>query len=490
MREIVTLNGHKHAVTHILVDAAGRYIFSGSVSDNTILIWDGLSFTCEKQIENVNVSSMVLSHNALVVGSFKAPFLRVWKVKYAVPQSKQVNKSSSVSTNFTSKNIKHALMFSIASSDALLLPDNDTANEFVAKISPDFMISPEEQIVAVRSSRWAFSVLKGGAYVALKAVIEPKYVEEEEARAIVSRWFVQYDRPDAQYISNLTNICPLLEKRNSQVIFGSALNTTLRTGSSTGSLKSGGGGGSFTAGAQSFKQVMAAKRLNRANSNASNSSASRTSSTVSPDKTNPRNKALHTAYSSSAATVNMHTNAYRGVVYRIESEGEETDESVLQVTCDEDVMNAIQGLEKFSPQNKQQQQFRANSKSPSKEFKRTDKHTITTTSEEESDALEEDAVSEDSSVVRLRAYRADRHKKTKSRGHFSSSDDDESDGERVKYFGAGVVKTRPLGIEEMQQRGGEVVQHNVDAVVATRQRKLRPRLVHHLNDTSSSSGGE
>jgi hypothetical protein len=168
------------------------------------------------------------------------------------------------------------------------------------------------------------------------------------------------------------------------------------------------------------------------------------------------------------------------------------------VTCDEDVMNAIEGLEKFSPQNKAHnlQQQHSNKLPADEGFRRTDRRAITTSEESDQhdgDADDAAALSEDSSVVRRREYLADRHKTTKNRAHFSSSSgSDESDGERVRYFKAGVIQTRRVSVEEVQhqQSGAEEEDETCyyeGSGISTRQRRLRPRMVHHLNDASSSS---
>lgn len=81
MKEIASLIGHEKAITQILVDAAGRYIFTGSAAEKKIKIWDGLTFTLEKQFDDVNIGSMVLGENCLMVSSFRPPFLRLWRDK-------------------------------------------------------------------------------------------------------------------------------------------------------------------------------------------------------------------------------------------------------------------------------------------------------------------------------------------------------------------------------------------------------------------------
>ncbi len=88
----------------------------------------------------------------------------------------------------------------------------------------------------------------------------------------------------------------------------------------------------------------------------------------------------------------------------------------------------------------------------------------------------------DDSAEWLKRYKAERRKPGRRREHFSSSD--ESESEKVVYFGQGVLKGRIPTAEEVAVKAAEVVQQQVE-VIHNRQNLLRPRLVYHLNDYSS-----
>ena len=80
MREVVCLKGHSKAVTDVFVDAAGRFFITSSKGDKSILIWDGLSFRCEKQILDVSIGSINIGDNLIVVSSISNPFVRFWGI--------------------------------------------------------------------------------------------------------------------------------------------------------------------------------------------------------------------------------------------------------------------------------------------------------------------------------------------------------------------------------------------------------------------------
>ena len=67
MREIVCLKGHTKAVTDVFADAAGRFFITASRGDKSILLWDGLTFRCEKQILDVSIGSINIADNLIVV---------------------------------------------------------------------------------------------------------------------------------------------------------------------------------------------------------------------------------------------------------------------------------------------------------------------------------------------------------------------------------------------------------------------------------------
>ena len=78
MKEVVCLRGHTKAITDVFVDAAGRFFITSSKGDKSILIWDGLTFNCEKQITDVSIGSIHIGDNLIVVSSISNPFVRFW----------------------------------------------------------------------------------------------------------------------------------------------------------------------------------------------------------------------------------------------------------------------------------------------------------------------------------------------------------------------------------------------------------------------------
>ena len=88
--------GHSRAITHIVADAAGRFILTASPSERKILIWDALSFICEGKLNDVGVGSMVLATDTLLVSTAKPPFIRLW----CVPTDKIIRKGRQLGANF------------------------------------------------------------------------------------------------------------------------------------------------------------------------------------------------------------------------------------------------------------------------------------------------------------------------------------------------------------------------------------------------------
>ena len=164
MREIATLlNAHEKAVTQIVVDAAGRHIFSASAGAKQIKIWDGLSFTVERQIDDINVGCLALAPNCFLVGSVRAPFFRIWKCKN--------NRSASSSVT--------ALM---ARSPSNSNRDSNSDNVF------------DIGIVTYRNPRWLTYVLLGRTPPP-KSLIKAITIDDDTLN-VISRWSLQYIRPD------------------------------------------------------------------------------------------------------------------------------------------------------------------------------------------------------------------------------------------------------------------------------------------------------
>lgn len=166
MREVATLvNAHEKAVTQIVVDAAGRHIFSASSGAKQIKIWDGLSFTVESQIDDINVSCIALAPDCFLVGSVRAPFFRMWKCK----------------NNLNPTNTTTILM---ARSPANSNHDANNNNNDRSDIG----------IVTYRNPRWCTSVLLGKP-PPTKSLVKA-ITTDDDTPSVLNRWSLQYIRPD------------------------------------------------------------------------------------------------------------------------------------------------------------------------------------------------------------------------------------------------------------------------------------------------------
>jgi hypothetical protein len=173
MREIATLlNAHEKAVTQIVVDAAGRHIFSASAGAKQIKIWDGLSFTVEMQIDDIFVGCLALAPNCFLVGSVKAPFFRMWKCKY--------NKNITTNTNTT------LMARSPSNNGNDPKSDNDDNGLDIG-------------IVTYRNPRWMSSVLLG-RNPPPKSLIKA-ITTDDDTLNVINRWSLQYIRPDDENYS-------------------------------------------------------------------------------------------------------------------------------------------------------------------------------------------------------------------------------------------------------------------------------------------------
>ena len=80
MRLLSILKGHNHAITQLAADTAGRYHFSASAGDHTVIVWDALTFTPVQVFKDVDVGGMALAPDSLFISSFKPPYLKRWSV--------------------------------------------------------------------------------------------------------------------------------------------------------------------------------------------------------------------------------------------------------------------------------------------------------------------------------------------------------------------------------------------------------------------------
>jgi hypothetical protein len=164
LRPLATLAGHSRAITAIAADAAARYFFTGSTGDRKIICWDGLTFAPDRVIEDVNVGCLALGPDCLLVTSFRAPFVRMWRGYH----------QTSVLTQKQAEYANEAMKEAALSQDASSL-----------------------EIAAVRSARWCRERLRGSALPVAAAVVKPVYLEEEPSKRVLLRWMTQYHRMEA-----------------------------------------------------------------------------------------------------------------------------------------------------------------------------------------------------------------------------------------------------------------------------------------------------
>lgn len=197
-REIITLKGHSKAVSKIIVEAAGRYIITASSDDKNIVVWDGLSFTCEKRFENVNIGDITLGHNCLIATSFKAPYLRLWTSVYPVfkrnVSQSDLNKNNS--SNFSISGFISDMNRSIVADD------NNDSFAVNAEGTEDAV---QTDITTVRSFHWCFAMLKGGSYIPSKSLVACTYFHED-ARIVLTRWNFQYYRAGSATVAKFVDL--------------------------------------------------------------------------------------------------------------------------------------------------------------------------------------------------------------------------------------------------------------------------------------------
>lgn len=113
---------------------------TASAGEKRILIWDGLSFTCERQLEDISIGHLGLAENCLVITSFKAPFMRLWGVPH---EGRRVWRGE--------RTRQYRSLGGDKSAEA-------------------------EDVVAMRSPVWTYAMLKGGSLVENKATMVPPYL--------------------------------------------------------------------------------------------------------------------------------------------------------------------------------------------------------------------------------------------------------------------------------------------------------------------------
>lgn len=165
--EVATLRGHTRAVHSIVVDAAGRFIITASRDDKTILVWNALTYTCEKLYNDAEFGSMHGGPNCLFLCSFKPPFLTA----FTVPKDASAK----------SRSASHRE----AGADATSAGDN-------AGVS------------MLRSPQWCAACVRGDSNVPAKSIVKVSEDLGEPGRSIVALWR-RYHAHNAGALARPTN---------------------------------------------------------------------------------------------------------------------------------------------------------------------------------------------------------------------------------------------------------------------------------------------
>jgi hypothetical protein len=149
--EVAILRGHTRAVHSIVVDAAGRFIITASRDDKTLLVWNALTYTCEKIHTDVEFGSAYGGDNCLFLCSFKPPFLTA----LTVPRE------------YTTKS-----------------RSGSSVRDIVADTSPDDTVD----VSMVRSPEWCAARVRGDSNGPSKSIIRATEDLGEPGRSIVALW--------------------------------------------------------------------------------------------------------------------------------------------------------------------------------------------------------------------------------------------------------------------------------------------------------------
>ena len=240
------MRGHGRAITELAADAAGRYFFSGSSGDRAVIIWDGLTFKPHKVFNDVSVASMALGTDALLLSSFKPPYLHIWNVKQysgpsvgtsvqsvggqigaymtslltdRFPYLEPIDSHTSQHTDQVSHAIKHDANESdnqsnmLSSLEQMKVSRNHHYTQAWQRLRHE---AASTKIVTTRTAQWCYQKLRGdpvhgfsgsgihgneandkSANQEINSLQVPKYVDEREEAEVVTRWLSSYHRQEA-----------------------------------------------------------------------------------------------------------------------------------------------------------------------------------------------------------------------------------------------------------------------------------------------------
>jgi hypothetical protein len=144
LQEVAILRGHTKAVTSIVVDAAGRFIITASKEDRMFLVWNALTYTCEKLVDDLEFGIMRGGPNCLFLCSFKPPYLTMFTVTQQRSEGWEANQA----------------------------------------VTAD----GRPEIGMVRTNLWCVACVKGGLPIPSKSVVRAQQYLGDRGRAIVEMW--------------------------------------------------------------------------------------------------------------------------------------------------------------------------------------------------------------------------------------------------------------------------------------------------------------
>jgi hypothetical protein len=164
LKEIFALPGHSKAATHIIADAAGRFIITASQGSKNLLVWNALSFNIEMTYDQYVAGAIGIGHNCLFLCSYKAPFITILKPPLREEDIKR-------KTKYRLKN-----------------GDDDSFGEVI--IRPD----GQPEIAMFRSNVWCTTTVIGGRTVPEKSLSVPAGFLGFGGKPVVERWKKHYDQ--------------------------------------------------------------------------------------------------------------------------------------------------------------------------------------------------------------------------------------------------------------------------------------------------------
>lgn len=164
--EVASLEGHAHAITQIVADVAGRHIITASSGDQSVRLWDGLTFCCYHKFENIGVSNISLAYNALLISSYKPPYLRLYRVYYKEPVSKAITAKRKVREN--NENLVRTLS---SGKNLKAVSTAGLQHQLIGQLLLHAKELHQEPIQTRRSVQWCYSLLSNSLQLSPKLLL-------------------------------------------------------------------------------------------------------------------------------------------------------------------------------------------------------------------------------------------------------------------------------------------------------------------------------